>query len=315
MTFFKQALFLCSISFWLASCGGSDDTPRLARDTRASDPKAQALFNEGMAAEKSGDLKKARKRYRAVTLKYPLFTASHEAAFRRGKLLEKKGDPLEAFEAYNDVLTKYPASPHYAAAMKRQELIAQQSANGNITQSFIGINTRVSTKDTAKMLTRVRENAPRSPSGEWAQFTLGRLHQKEGSGDISTGRAIAAYRELTRDYPNSKYAPEAQYQIGRILLSAAKTGNQDSANLDRAKRVFDDLLIAYPDSKQARLAKAEIATLASGEVQRNFDIAEFYRKKENIPSALFYYQETIRRSKQGPLAAQARSWIQKLSKP
>jgi outer membrane protein assembly factor BamD len=315
MNVLLRTLFFSSFALFAVSCGSGDDAPRLASDTRASDPKAQVIFNEGLAAEKSGNIKRALKNYRTVSTKYPLFLSADEAAYRRGKLLERTGEPLDAFDAFDDVLTKYPASKHYAESMKRQQKIALDTANGNIKESFIGlVKTRVSVKDTARMLTKVRENAPRAPSAELAQFTLGRLYQKEG-GPISSDRAIAAYRELTREYPDSKYAPEAQYQIGKILLSYNKKGNMDSANLDRAKRAFDDILIGYPDSKQAALAKKELARISTGEIQRTFDIAEFYRKKGNISSALFYYQETVNRSKSGPLHDEAKRWINELAKP
>lgn len=315
MSHFKQIISLCSLIVMLASCGGSDETPRLARNTRASEPEAEALFQDALTAEKAGQFKKARKRYRTITNKYPLYLKADKAAYQRGRLLEQAGEPLEAFEAYNDVLTKYPASSHYADSMARQEKIARAAANGNITQSFIGLKSRISVKDTAQMLTQVRDNAPRAPSAARSQYTLGRLFQQEGDGGSSSDKAVAAYRELTREYPNSQYAPDAQFQIGKILLSSAKEGNQDTANLDRAKQAFDDLLLRYPDSQEAKLARVELAKLARGEIERTFNIAEFYRKKGNIPSALFYYQETVNRSKSGSLRAKAQGWINQLSQP
>ena len=315
MNVVMRVLLSTPLLFLVVSCGAGDDAPRLARETRRSESKAQGLYDEGLAAEKAGKTKKAIKRYREVTQKYPLFMSADKAAFRRGKLLDQTGEPLEAFNAFNDVLTKYPASVHYLDSMKRQEKIALDTANGKIRESFIGlVETRVSVKETAKMLTQVRENAPRAASGELAQFTLGRLYQEEG-GAMNSDRAIAAFRELTRDYPDSKYASEAQYQIGKILLSSSKKGNQDSANLDRAKRAFEDVLIGYPNSKQAAKAKTELAGISSGEIKRTFDIAEFYRKKGNLSSALFYYQETVNRSKSGPLHDKAKQQIKDLSKP
>lgn len=314
MTVLKKATLILPLLFWLESCGDADDTPRLARDTRATDGKAQAIFNSGLAAEKAGKSKRAIKNYRKIANEYPLFPSAHEAAYRRGKLLMAAGEPLEAFESFENVLTKYPASPHYTESMKNQQKIALDAANGNITESFIWIKTRVSVKDCVEMLKQVRQNAPRTPAAELAQFTIGRLYQKEG-GDLNYPRAISAYRELTREYPDSKYAPGAQLQIGKILLNSAKKGNQDSANLDRARQVFDDLILAYPSSKEAGIARAEIKKLSTGEIKRTFDIAEFYRKKGNTPSALFYYQETVNRSKSGPLHDKAAAWVKKLSKP
>lgn len=315
MTPFKQILLLCVSLHLLVSCGGVDETPRLASETRASDPKAQALFNEGLAAEKAGKRKRALKRYRIINERYPLFLRADEAAWRRGRLLEQAGEPLEAFEAYHDLLTKYPASPHYLDALNRQVQIAHGAAEGNITRSFVGIKSRIGVKETAEMLTQLRDNAPRAASAERAQHTLGRLYQKEGSDRKNSTEAINAYRELTREYPNSRYAPDALLQIGKILLASAKSGNQNTANLDQAQQAFDDLLIRYPDSKEAEVARTEIANLRQGEIKRTFDIAEFYRKKGNIPSALFYYQETVNRSQQGSLRAQAQAWIQKLRQP
>ena len=163
------------------------------------------------------------------------------------------------------------------------------------------------------MLAKVRQNAPRAISAEKAQYTIGRIYQSRGKQISHVVLAISAFRELTRDFPDSKYAPDAQYQIGEILLTQSRKGNQDSANLDRAKRAFEDVLIRYPTSKQAKMAKAQITKLASGNIQRSFDIAEFYRKKGQISSALVYYRDTVIRSNSGPLRASAQGWINKLS--
>jgi outer membrane protein assembly factor BamD (BamD/ComL family) len=220
---------------------------------------------------------------------------------------------LDAFDAYDAILTKYPASPHYAEAIKRQETIAHQAAQGHIKNSFIGIKSRVDVKKTTSMLRKVRDNAPRAASADRAQFTIAEVHQSRGSGSTAAVRAIASYQQLVRDYPNSKYASESQYRIGTILLAEAKQGNQDSANLDRAKRAFDDVLIRYPSSKRAKDAKAQIAKLSSGDIQRSFEVAEFYRKKGQTQSALFYYRETVNKSKPGTLSSKAQGWINKLT--
>jgi outer membrane protein assembly factor BamD len=178
---------------------------------------------------------------------------------------------------------------------------------------LIGFKIPITLKKSAEMLAKVRQNAPRAISAEKAQYTIGRIYQSRGKQTSHAVLAISAFRELTRDFPDSKYAPDAQYQIGEILLTQSRKGNQDSANLDRAKRAFEDVLIRYPTSKQAKMAKAQIAKLASGNIQRSFDIAEFYRKKGQISSALVYYRDTVTRSNSGPLRASAQGWINKLS--
>jgi hypothetical protein len=61
------------------------------------------------------------------------------------------------------------------------------------------------------------------------------------------------------------------------------------------------------------MAKVQIAKLATGNIQRSYEIAEFYRKKGQISSALVYYRDTVRRSNPGPLRTSAQGWINKLS--
>lgn len=312
MKLFKHVVAVFAASLSLLSCGGDVESARLASDSRASEKVAQTLYNSAIAAENAGKVGRAIKIYEKIVLRHPLCPAASESAFRWGKLLEKDDELLEAFEAYDAILVKYPASPHYAEAMQRQEIIATQAAEGQINNSFIGFKIRVSLKKSAEMLAKVRQNAPRAISAEKAQYTIGKIYQSRGNQTNEAALAINAFRELTRDFPDSQYAPDGQYQIGEILLGQSKKGNQDSANLDRAKRAFEDVLIRYPTSKQAKMAKAQIAKLASGNIQRSFEIAEFYRKKGQISSALVYYRDTVMRSNPGPLRTSAQGWINKL---
>ena len=312
----KHVAFLLSasiLSTLFPSCNNSSpNTAQLASKTRAGEDSAQSLYRNALAAQQAGKSKRAAKDFRSIFVKYPLSPVAGDSAYRYAKILEKNGDLLEAFDAYDSVVTKYPASSHYAEAIKRQETIAHQVAQGHITSSFIGIKSRIDVSRTTSMLAKVRDNAPRAASADKAQFTIGEIQQSRGSGGTGMARAISAFRKLTRDYPDSPFAPEAQFRIGSILLAQAASGNQDSANLDRAKRAFEDVIIRYPNSKQAKAAKKETSKLASGDIQRSFDVAEFYRKKGQTSSALFYYRETLRKSAPGPLRSQAQSWIQQL---
>ena len=69
------------------------------------------------------------------------------------------------------------------------------------------------------MLAKVRQNAPRAPSAAKAQYAIGRVYQSRGDQASHVVLAITAFRELTRDFPDSKIAPDAQYQIGEILFA------------------------------------------------------------------------------------------------
>ena len=308
MSFRQPTLFLLAAGF-LSSCNSSINEAQLASTVDATQGSAKALYDSGRAAESSGKSKKAIKIYHKVSRIYPLSDSAADAKFREASLLDLSGALLEAFEAYDNLLSKYPASPYYAISITRQETLAQLAAGGDLKNpTFIGLKTRVGAKKATEMLAKVRDNAPRSLSAARAQFTTGEVWKNEKKYDLS----IDAFRQVVRDYPDSKYGPEAQFRIGKILLAQGLEGNQDSANLERSHRAFDDLLLRYPDSKQAGDARGEIAKLASNEIQRTYDVAEFYRKKGKTSSALFYFRETVRKSKPGTLHNRAKAWIVKL---
>ncbi len=309
MSFTKTSiLLLLAAAFGLASCSFDPDQARLASEARALEGQAQGLYNASYAAEQAGKTSSAIKGYKKINRLYPMSPVAAESQYRVSRLLQSEGDLLKAFDSYDNFLKNYPASSHYADAMKQQEIIAHNVANGQIKNSFLGLKSRIEAKRTAEMLTKVRNNAPRSASAEKAQFTIGSVYKSRKNPE----KAIEAFRTLTRDYPLSKYAPEAQYQIGVLLLDEAKEGNQDAANLDRARNAFEDLLIRHPNSTRAADAKRQIAKLASGDIQRSYEIAEFYRKKGQTKSALLYYKEVLRASKPGPLRSKAQAKISEL---
>ncbi|MGJ8695919.1 MAG: outer membrane protein assembly factor BamD [Verrucomicrobiaceae bacterium] len=308
MSFLKTAS-LTLLAGLLCSCSKNLDSAQLASTVKASQGSAKALYDQGRAAESAGKTKSAIKIYRKVTREYPLSDSSADAKFRQAHLLDQSGELIDAFEAYNELLARYPASPHYSTAIKRQEALAHAAAGGTLkTGSFLGLKGKVEAKKSTAMLAKVRANAPRSTSGEKAQFTIGEVWQNKGDAK----RAIDAYRELVREYPESNYAHEAQYRIGAILLAESKDNNQDQANLSRAREAFDDVILRYPNSKRAKDARREITKLGSRDIQSSYDIAEFYRKKGNTTSALLYYREVVKKSQPGPLRTKAQAWVAKL---
>ncbi|MGE9269135.1 MAG: tetratricopeptide repeat protein [Verrucomicrobiales bacterium] len=290
------------------SCGGSEDDVPLAAATRAGQGEAARLYQAGVAAQEAGNTKKAASLFEEVAKDFPLAASAPEARFRQAKILDHQGELLEAFQAYQAYLSRYPAGPRYSEAIKRQRTVALAAADGQLKNNFLGIKSRLDSQKVVTMLTQVRENAPRTAEAPLVQYKIGEVWERAKKEE----QAIAAFRLLTLEYPDSKYAPEAQYRMGEILMAEAKRGNQDQANIDRARETYQDLLLRYPNSRRAKDARARIASLGSADLQRSYDVAEFYRKKGQTSSAVFYYQEVVRRSGGGSLREKARARLAEL---
>ena len=244
-----------------------------------------------------------------MAAKYSYSKIAPEARFRQAVLLDQQQNLLEAFDAYQQVIHRYQSSPLYSEARSKQVIVAHAAAEGLIKNNFLGIKSRLDSKKIVEMLETVRDNGPRAPSAPKAQFTIGKVLENRKK----DAPAMAAFQKVVDDYPSTSYAPEAQFRIGQILLDSAQRGNQNQANLDRARHTFEDLIQSYPNSSQAALGRQRISEIGSRDIRRSFDIAEFYDRKGQTASAIFYYQEVLKKTTSGNLHDQAQRRLRELN--
>lgn len=283
------------------SCGNSDQIPLVGNTITGDIADANALLSEGQAYQKSGETRKALSTYKEIYKKYPNSSAAPEALYARAHMLDQEGDLIKAFDDYQTLILNYQASSRYLTSLKRQNAVAHAAADGVIKNNFLGMKTSIAPSKVETMLSQVRDNAPQSRSAPKAQFAIGNVWQKSGNSE----KAIAAYKRISADYPDSAQAPEALYQIGEVLILKTKKGNKNKANFDSATNIYNELIQRYPNNKRAPDAKKRIKSLGGQELQRSFNVAEFYRKKGENKSAIFYYREVLKKSKSGALHDQA----------
>jgi len=299
-----SALFLAGFS----SCSHTNaDAPKIATGeafATSSQPSSQ-LFAIAQNYEKQGDLKKALKTYQKVADQYPLSESAPLARYQEASILHANGGLIDSFDTYQKFIDNNKSSPLYSSAIQKQSEVAFAAATGDIKHNFMGLKSKLTGATVVKMLNTVRDNAPFSEHAMKAQYLIGSVWEDREDDD----RAIAGYQEVQKRYPNSNLTPEALYKTGTILISKSNKNNRNKANLDNARNIFLDLQQQYPKHKRAKDAKAQLAKLGSSEVQRSFDIAEFYLQKEQKASAAFYYQEVIRLSPSGALHDKAKAQL------
>ena len=283
-----------------------EDALPVAGRVNHSDPQAAAIYGQAQAADQAGKTAKATKLYKETADKFPGSPVAPQARFRQAALLEHEGDLLEAFDAYQQVIQRYQGTSLYTEARDKQAVVAHKAAAGVIKNSFLGLKSRLESKKIVEMLETVRDNAPQAASAPKAQHTIGQVLENRKKDVL----AIAAHQKVVDDYPRSAYAPDSQYHIGQILLSSADRGNQNQANLDRALHTFQDLRQSYPSSGRANDAVKKISEIKSLDIQRSFDIAEFYYKKGQNSSAAFYYKEVLSKTSSGDLHNRAQRRLQ-----
>lgn len=307
MTFRFLACTLLSVSA-LVSCGPDADAPSLAGNTQAAAIEGEAFYQKAKQADDDGSVNKAIKLYDQTATRFPFAPSAPQARFRQAELLQEKGEILKSFDAYDKFLSRFQGSSLYSTALNRQIAMAQSAADGEVKSSLMGIKTRLSVDKTVEMLEKVRNNAPKSAAAAKAQFTVGQLYEA----NKEYKKAIAAYRLLVKDQPSSPQAAEALFRVGVILTEEADRGNQNQGNLDLAREAFNDYLIQYPGHSRNAEARRLEAGLGGRDLQRSYDVAEFYRKTGKLDSAKVYYRDIMARSKSGEFHDKAQARLKEL---
>lgn len=281
----------------ITSCSNNAEKIQLATGTvdQANSTAATEAFNQARNLESQGKTSKAIKAYARVANEAPLSEEAPKARLREAELLYSTGDLIKSFDKYQLFITQYRGTSEYNNAISRQAEVAHAASDGNITNSFFGLKSEIPRTKVAKMFAQVRDNAPFGATAPKAQFATGEMWQN----DKNYSKAIAAYEDLYVRYPKSSLAPEALFRVGTLLLKQTEDGNRNRGNLDTANTTFTDLTLLYPNTPQAKKSKQILKDIKGSDIQRSFSIAEFYEKKKQYPSAAFYYNEVIQKTKSG----------------
>jgi len=300
---------LACVPLFLASCSTSKDAmPLMGTNTSESNDKGEALFQKAKAQDEAGRKAGAIRNYDRVATRHPFAPSAPQARYRQAELLQERGDVVKAFDAYQQYIDRYSGSGLYSTALSRQTAMAQSAADGEVRSGFLGMRTRLSLDRTVKMLEQIRDNAPQSRSASKAQFTVGQLYESRKK----PAEAVAAYRRLVRDQPDSPEAPEALFRVGEILLAQADSGNRNQATLDLAREAFNDYLIQYPRHAKNAEARKRLGEIRNRNLQRTFDTAAFYERTGQVEAAKVYYREVVKDAKSGELHDAARARLREL---
>ncbi|MGD9419595.1 MAG: outer membrane protein assembly factor BamD [Verrucomicrobiota bacterium JB025] len=301
-------LLSVAVAGTIVSCGGSSDVPTLAGNTLEATAKGEALYQKAKAADDQGKTKRAIKDYRKMADRYPFSPSAAQARFRQAELLEQRGEIEDAFEAYDKFLGTFQGSGLYSKALARQTAMAQRAAEGDVKSNFLGLKTRISLEKTVEMLGKVRDHAPASRDASKVQFTIGELYESKQK----TKESIAAYRRLVEDQPGAPEAPEALFRVGQLYMEEAERGNQNQANLELSKEAFNDYLLQYPGHSRNAEARQLIKNLDGKDLQKSYEIAEFYRKSGKTEAAKVYYRDIVKRTAHGDYHNKAKARLAEL---
>src|SRR5712691_9187639 len=268
---------------------------------------AAELFEIGQKAEKEGNPKRAIRAYRQLVRKYSRDALAAGAAFRGAVLYEQVHEYLEAAGTYRLVVTNYPTSPHFNEAIEAQFRIGEMYLAGKKLK-LLGIPLATSMDRAVIIFAAVIRTAPYGKYTARAQFDIGLAREKQGANDA----ALQAYAAVVNKFPNDPVAADAQYQIGYIWFTAARSGVKDLAATNNARTGFQDFLFRYPNSEKAAQARTNLQQLEHKATSSSFDVARYYDKQKAYRAAVIYYNEVIRQQPGSTESEKAKKRIDQL---
>jgi len=268
---------------------------------------AEELFHKGQVAEKEGNLKRAIRAYKTLVKRHPKDALAPGALFHAAELQEKLQQYLAAAESFRTVVERYPSSAHFDDAIEAQFRIGELYLAGKKLK-FMGMSIGNALDKAVDIFAAVVRTAPYGKYTARAQFDIGLAREKQGLNDA----ALQAYQAVIDKFPNEPVAADAQYQIGYIWFTAARSGTKDVAATKNSKTAFQDFLYHYPHSEKTAQAHTNLDLLGHKETTSSFQVAKFYDKQKNYRAAVIYYNEVIRQQPGSTESERAKKRIDQL---
>jgi outer membrane protein assembly factor BamD len=136
---------------------------------------------------------------------------------------------------------------------------------------------------------KLRDWYPFSKYAILAELKLGDAHYYLRQYD----EAIIAYETFESLHPRNEAVPYVVYQIGRCYFDRLEAIDRDQTTAREAVQTFERLVRSYPESPQARKAKAHIRVCQRNLAEHEFHVGRFYYRTKHYRAALERFKAVV----------------------
>lgn len=262
-----------------------------SRETGFYNPKygIKTSAEEQMKAAKEAFDRKnydlARKLYKRVIQFFPDSPLCAEAQFMIGESYFLLGDYYQAHKAYKALVKEYPRHGRIQEVIQRQYRIGQLFCNGT-KRKWLGVLPIPAYEKGIKALEGVIEMDRWSDLADDSLYEIGMCQYRRSHFPDSR----ETFGRLLQDYPSSEYASKAQYLRGMSSYSQIQGPEYDPTHAKQAKKDFEISKEEFPDSDEAKEAKAKIGRMDSESARSDYEIAKYYLKNRKVTAAIVYFR-------------------------
>ncbi len=267
----------------------------------ASEPEADALLSAARNHVAQNKLSAAESALERIIKRYDNAPCVPEARFLLAEVYEKQGVPRDAFDEYDKIITRYQSSNLYNKSLDRQLSLAMAAAEGSLKVPVFGMwESTLDSSTVEEWLGKVILNAPYNDMAATATSILGKFLVKQEKFE----EAAMVYNKLVEDYPNSRYAPEAQLMVAQLWATSRTRGDQNLVNLRRAQEAYEEFSLRFPGHADAGKALSEASNMRRLLVRQELEVGRYYlERSREYTSAIFCFENVIRQKNNNPEAA------------
>lgn len=309
----RYLTLICALSLALAFCPKAHAfwiwTPETGKwvnpkyDVKPT-PQDQLAYAHGFF--EAGKYAEAKREYQKLLKAYPKAREAAEAQFYLGKVWEEFRKYFEAVEAYQKVIDRYPFSELGPKVIERQYIIANLLLEGKAKDSHYASALLGTDYNVVDIFRKVIKNDPYGSYAPASQYKIGLflLQKKEYQ------EARDEFEKTVNDYPDTKWAESARYQIAVADAKRSVKPQYDQNVTNIAVEGFKDFVKTSPDSELSKEAKAEIDRLRVKEAENAYLVAQYYKKNKQLKAAKIYYQAVAEKYDDTIWGEKARKQIQ-----
>ncbi|MFH0732571.1 MAG: outer membrane protein assembly factor BamD [Candidatus Omnitrophota bacterium] len=269
--------------------------PRYApKDT----PAEQLLY--ALDLFQAEEYRKALEEFKKVVSFYRKSESAAEAQYYIGLCHEKLENLYQAFLGYQAVVDNYPFSRRIDEVIKREYDIGEKLFQGDKVK-FVGMKVKATPEQIIEIFNKVVSNAPYSENAPMAQYRIGELYKQLQF----YKEAIDAFQKVVTDYPDSKMASEASFQVAICASSGSLGSSYDQQLTNEAIVKFEEFSKQHPDSEFVKEAQKEKKVLREKQAASLYEAALFYERAKKYSSAMIYYEDIVDNFSDTPTAISA----------
>lgn len=230
-----------------------------------------------------------------------------QALFMSGEAYYKAGKYYRAYLSYEEYANLYSRS-------ERMQYVVKQLADcgfklmGGAKKEILGLPILPGTTTGIDIVKKVIEKYPYEEGSDQYHYML--IDHYLSDADYEQA-SLEADLFLTT-YPNSQWTPTVQFQKAQAQLSSHQGVAYDGTPLANAKKSFQDYIEKNPNGDRTEEAKARLAEIDDKQAQKDFEVADYYRRTGHMDSARLYFEMVIRRYPSSSWAGKAQGELERL---